>query len=126
MNQSRLAQSYAATTNSIAQLMDACYAGAIGERMCEDAVYQLGRIIADLDASSLFVTAGQIKAEEIAPGKDFVQCHSDMLKIAKGIDLLSQNFVQSTLGGSQDEVGKSAKQMVLLGKQLSNMAKATG
>ena len=63
-----LAAAASAVTAAVSALLDACYAGATGERECEDAVFQLGRIVADLDACALFAAAGQIDAEEIAPG----------------------------------------------------------
>ncbi|KAL6044026.1 Cytoskeleton assembly control protein [Balamuthia mandrillaris] len=120
-----MGSAFAGVTSAITRLLDACYAGATGERECEDAVYQLGRVVADLDASSLFAAAGQVDPNELAPGMTWEQCQNALISNAKDMQEASKAFA-SSVQASQDQLGRTAKALGVLGMELARFTKATG
>eukprot|EP01090_Pellita_catalonica_P014025 TRINITY_DN3475_c0_g2_i1.p1 TRINITY_DN3475_c0_g2~~TRINITY_DN3475_c0_g2_i1.p1 ORF type:complete len:1086 (+),score=325.41 TRINITY_DN3475_c0_g2_i1:91-3348(+) len=123
--QAQLNTTFTKLTTDITGLLDTCYAGAVGERECEDASYQIGRVMADLDAFSLFAAAGQVDPNEIAPGKNYASCQTELKRAGGALPDTARKF-ETALGGSQDQLAASAKEMAKICAALAKYTKATG
>jgi talin len=124
-NQQKLQQSFAGVSQAVTALLDASYAGATGERECDEATASLGRVLADLDAASLFAAAGQLNIAELSRGRNYEGAYKDATARLSELENISKTFADKALK-DQLALGSQAKEVARLGKELAEDIKAVG
>lgn len=56
----KLSESFKNITQSVTKLLTSAKKGAVGEMLCDEAIENISRTVADLDAASIFAAAGQL------------------------------------------------------------------